>query len=810
MGGVLVKYQPPKNMIKSYLLTAIRHFRKNKLHASINILGLSLGLMVSMLALIFMLDEQSYDTFNTKAERLYRLNKVRTDNQGSTSLNAESSGLYGPGMKDEFPEVEKFVRYQPWYNTVVLSYEGRNVTLNEEEAVFVDNDFFGVFDFELIRGKQDDVLTRPSTIVLTEPIAAALFGSQDPIGKSVVGINGVEFEVTGIAREAPRNSHIQYKALVSFVTTTPQLGPLDFEWMNNWHTQTLTTYLLLYPETNPQAVQTKLADFTARHIPTRVDSYAFYLQPFSEVYLSANEVMYHRMAKTGNQKYVYFFGLIAGFILFIACVNYINISTSKSTKRAREVGMRKTLGASKQQLINQFLGESFLTTILSTFLALLLLYMAVPLFNDIAGKTIGLELLWTREVLVVLFVLMVVVSIIAGGYPAFILSAFRTSEVLKPSVRNRVGGNWPRHVLITFQLIIAVIMIACTLIVHKQLQYVFSKDLGFDKDHIVVMELTSEMIPQGEVIQQEINRHSSIVSTSLSRMALGGGSSSTYVQPEGFPPDQVEIRMFPVDFQFNETYGLSTVMGRFFDDQVASDSNALIINEALMHQLQWEDPIQKTIKFQDDPVAYPVIGVIKDFNFRSLYEEVEPLVMWLSTTNRRNISVRFNGNPSDLLSHMETTWKKFESRYPFQYYFVDQAFAEAYESDQKVFKTVVTFSTMSIIIACLGLYGLVSFTIEQRTKEFGIRKILGATVSGLSYMVNRKFIVMVLLAGAVAIPVVLQMIKPWLATFAYQIDLGAGVFALAIAITLLVTLLAVSIQAIKAATTNPAQALRYE
>lgn len=797
-------------MIKSYLITALRHFRKNKLHASINILGLGLGLMVSMLALIFMLDEQSYDTFHTKADRLYRLNKVRTDNDGSTSLNAESSGLFGPGMKAEFPEVEKFVRYQPWYNTVVLSYEGRNISLNEEDAVFVDKDFFDVFDFELERGKKEGVLERPSTIVLTEGIAAALFGSQDPIGKSVVGINGLEFEVTGVAKEAPQNSHIQYKVLISFVTTTPQLGPLNYEWMNNWHTQTLTTYLLLYPQAEFDPIRNKLKDFTAQHIPTRVDSYEFYLQPFKDIYLSSNEVLYHRMAKTGNQKYVYFFGLIAGFILFIACVNYINISTSKSTKRAREVGMRKTLGANKQQLINQFLGESFLTTILSGLLALLLLYLVVPLFNEIAGKTIGYELLWTREVLGAVIILMIIVSVIAGSYPAFILSAFRTSEVLKPSVKSRVHGNWPRHVLITFQLIIAVIMIATTLIVNNQLQYVFSKDLGFDKEHIVVMELTSEMTPQGEVIQQEINKHSSIVSTSLSRMALGGGSSSTFVQPEGFPPDQVEIRMFPVDFQFKETYGLSNVMGRFFDNNISSDSNALVINEALMRQLNWDDPTQKTIKFQEDPVAYPVIGVVKDFNFRSLYQEVEPLVMWLSTNNRRNLSIRFNGNPTDLLSYMETTWKKFESRYPFQYYFVDQAFAEAYESDQKVFKTVVTFSTMSIIIACLGLYGLVSFTIEQRTKEFGIRKILGATVSDLSYMVNRKFIVMVLLAGVVAIPVVLKMIKPWLATFAYQIDLGVGVFALAIAITLLVTLVAVSIQAIKAATTNPSEALRYE
>lgn len=797
-------------MLKSYLVTALRHFNKKKLHASINILGLGLGLMVSLLALVFMLDEQSFDRFHSKAERIYRLNKFRIDGDYVTTPNAESSGLYGPGMKDEFPEVEDFVRYQPWYNSIVLSYKTQNIELKEEESVFVDNSFFEVFDFELIRGSDSDVLSRPSTIVLTEELANALFGSEDPIGKTVTGMNGIDLEVTGISKSAPRNSHIQYKALISFSTTTPHLGALNFEWMNNWHTQTLTTYILLKPGADAAAMRDKLVDFTSRHIPKRADSYAFYLQPFQELYLTGNIVQYHRMAKTGSQQYVYLFGIIAGFILFIACVNYINISTSKSTKRAREVGMRKTLGANKVQLIKQFLGESFVTTILAGALAMLLIYLAMPLFNDIAGKSLEYGLLLSKEVMAALIVLVILVSVIAGGYPAFILSAFRPSEVLKPSAKSRLSGNWGRYVLITFQLVISVIMISSTLIVFKQLRFIMSKDLGFDKEHILVVNLTPEMIPQGEVIQQEAARHSSVVTTSLGRMALGGGSSSTFVQPEGFPPDQVEIRMFPVDFNFKNTYGLKTVMGRFFDEQIASDSNAVVINEALMNQLNWDDPTQKTIKFQDDPIAYPIVGVVQDFNFRSLYRDVEPLVMWISPNNRRNLSIRFNGNPADLLDHLETVWKKFENRYPFQYYFVDEAFAEAYESDQKLFSTVMAFSAMSIIIACLGLYGLVSFTIEQRTKEFGIRKIMGATVSGLNFMVNKKFIIMVLVAGFAAVPIVIIYASNWLNSFAYKIALGPGIFIIAIGIALLVTLLAVSAQAIRAASINPSEALRYE
>ncbi len=797
-------------MLRSYLLTALRHFNRDKLHASINVLGLGLGLMVSLLALVFMLDEQSFDTFHTKADRLYRINKFRIDGDDVTTPNAESSGLYGPGMKDEFPEVEEYVRYQPWYNSIVLSYNNQHIELKEQESVFVDNSFFEVFDFELVRGVENDVLTRPSTIVLTEELAQALFGQEDPIGKSVTGMNGIDFEVTGISKEAPRNSHIQFKALISFSTTTPQLGQLNFEWMNNWHTQTLTTYVLLRTGSDANAIREKLVDFTRKHIPKRADSYSFYLQPFNELYLTGNVVQYHRMAKTGSSQYVSLFGIIAGFILFIACTNYINISTSKSSKRSREVGMRKTLGANKIQLVKQFLGESLVTTALAAVLAVVMIYMAIPLFNDLAGKSLAYSLLLKREIVVAAFILVVLVSIIAGGYPAFVLSAFRPSEVLKPSSKSKIGYHWGRYVLITFQLIISVMMISGTLIVFRQLDFMMSKDLGFDKDHILVIPLTAGMIAKGEMIEQEAARHSSVITTSLGRMALGGGSSSTFVQPEGFPPDQVEIRMFPVDFNFKNTYGLSMQGGRFFDENIASDSNALVINEALVNQLEWNDPIEKTIKFQGDPIAYPIIGVVKDFNYRSLHKEVEPLVMWISPNNRRNLSIRFNGNLAELLVHLEMVWKEFENRYPFQYYFVDEAFAKAYESDQKLLGTVVVFSSLSIIIACLGLYGLVSFTIEQRTKEFGIRKIMGATVSGLNFMVNRKFILMVLVASAFAIPAAIYFTDGWLNSFAYKIDPGIGVFVLSVGIVLIVTLSAVSIQALRAASINPASALRYE
>lgn len=803
-------YQASLVMLKSYFTAAFRNFSKNKLHTVINVLGLSVGLTATLLALIFVLDELSFDTFHTKGDRLYRMNKMRTESDGSTNLNAESSGLYGPGMEDEFPEVEQTVRYQPWYNNVVLSYNDRNIELKESEIVFVDESFFDVFDFTLTKGVKSAALARPETIVLTPGLALALFGNEDPIGKTVKGINGLDYEVTGIAAEAPRNSHIQYKALVSFVSTTPQVGHLNLEWMNNWHTQTLTTYVLLRPGGSAEAVHTKLRDFTRRYLPERVDMYDFYLQPFKDIYLDANEVNYHRMSKVGNRQYVYMFSAVAGILLLIACINYINISTSRSTRRSREVGMRKSLGATRRQLVNQFLGESFLVTLFSASFSIVLLYITMPVFNGLAGKSLEFGLILNQKVVAGFLALIIVVSFVSGLYPALILSAFRPAEVLKSNARVGLSGNLPRHVLITLQFVISIIMISGALIVYQQMHFILSKDLGFDKEHVLVLNLTQDITAKGETFEQEVAILPGVVQVSRCRTALGSGSASTFIIPEGMPPDQTEVRMFPVDGHFQQTYGLSMAMGRFFDMQLASDSNAVVINEALMKQLKWDNPLTKTLKFEEDEEAQPIIGVLKDFNFHSLYQEVEPLVMWVSNNNRRNLSIRFAGNPSQLITALETKWKQFENRYPFRYYFVDQAFAKNYEADDKLFKAVIGFAGISIFIACLGLYGLVSFTIEQRTKEFGIRKVFGASVIGLSFMVNKKFLLLVLISSIFAVPVLLPLVKQWLARFAFRIDVGPMIFVEAIAITLGITLAAVSIQAVRAAMINPAKALRSE
>lgn len=797
-------------MLANHLLAALRNFRKNKLHTAITLLGLSLGLMTSLLAILFVIDEQDFDQFHSRLDRLYRLNKVVTEDDGSTLKTAETSGMMGPTLVTDFPEVESVVRYHPWFNPVVLSNNDRNTELAEKDILMVDSTFFSVFDFPLVRGDAKEVLKRSGTMVITESVAQSLFGNEDPIGKNVIGINNQSFEITGIAKETPRNSHIQFKGLVSWSSTVPNLGNIPYEWMNNWIAQGINTYVLLKPGASMEGLQAKLPKFMQDHLPERVSRYALYLQPFRDVYLDAAEIKYHGMSKTGSRPYVMVFSVIAGFILFIACVNYINISTSKATRRAKEVGMRKSLGATKGQLISQFLSESFITTTLSAMVALALLYFAIPYFNGLAGKSLPYERLWELQAIGGFVLLILAVSLLSGLYPAFVLSAFRPAQVLKSSGQSKIAGHWPRQVLITFQFAIAIAMIAGTLLVSEQMRFVLSKDLGFDKEHVLVVNLTTDMLPKARVFADEVTQHPSVVSASLGRTALGFGGASTRVQPEGFPPDQVEVRMFPVDGNFQKTYDLDMTQGRFFDvPGIASDSNAVLINEALAKKLNWPNPIGKTIKRFEGDISRPVIGVLKDFYFASLYDDVEPLVMWVSPS-QRNLSVRFNGNPADLISHIESKWKLFETRYPFKYSFVDEAFAKAYQSEEKLFQTVMTFAGLSLIVACLGLYGMVSFTLEQRIKEIGIRKVLGATVLGLNMMVNRRFLGLVLVASLAAVPAIIPMMKSWLGKFAFHIELGPWVFLSAIGLTLLVTVLAVSVQAIRAAMMNPVEALRVE
>lgn len=796
-------------MIKNYLLAAARNFRRNKLHTFINISGLGLGLMAGALSIMFVLDELSFDKFHSKSDRLFRLSKINKETNGSSTLTAETSGMMGPTMLQEFPEVDNYTRFLPWFDELVLTYNDKNFTAPPRTVPFVDSTFFQIFDFELVRGNEREVLNRPQTIVLTESTANALFGNEDPIGKLIVGMNAQQFEVTGIMKNPPAKSQMQFNALVSWTSTVPNMGSVPMEFMNNWIAQAINTFILLKSADNETAIEAKLPKFMQDHMPTRVDKYQLYLQPYGDVYLKSADMAGNRMTLSGNIQYIYLFMMIAGFILLIACINYINISTAKAARRSKEVGMRKALGAAKRQLIFQFLGESLLLTFLAIVIAVILLNFTIPLFNDIAGKQITMQMLLDWRVAAGVLGLAGIVGTLSGIYPALIVSGFKPATVLRGTMA-KSGGQWARNALITFQFVVSIVMIAGTLLMQQQIGYLFEKDLGFDKEHILVVNLTDDLMAKREVIQQATDNFPGVQSTSVGRTALGQGGASTYIIPEGFGPDEIEARMFPVDGNFQKTYGLEMTEGRFFEQGSSSDSASVIINEALARRLNWNSSVEKTIRFNVDQPAMPVIGVLKDFNFGTLYKDVDPLIMWVSGRNLRKFSIRFTNDPQPLLEFLQAQWKQYEARYPFNYYFLDQEFAKSYSSEQKLHKTVLTFAGLSIFIACLGLYGLVSFIIEQRTKEFGIRKILGASSANINFLVNKKFVMLVGVASLIAIPILIPLMNNWLQKFAFRIDVGPSVFVYAIAATLAITIAAVSVQVVKVAMGNPAKALKQE
>lgn len=776
----------------------------------INVLGLTTALLAVILASAFLIDEYSYDQFHTKKDSIYRLYKKNYSiNDGNVTLTTETSGQMGPTMVSDYPEVTSFTRMLPWFDETVISFEDENIYI--EHPVFVDSTFFDMFDFKLTQGNPEKALVRPATIVLTQSVAKKLFGDENPLGESVIGLHDQPFEVTGVVEDPPIHSHIQYDVLMSWTTTVPDVGPFQYDFMNNWLGQTVFTYVELAPEANAQLLVDKLPKMMEQYFPERADSYILQLQPFDEIYLHSGNLMTYAYIKQGSFNYVKVFGFTALFVLIIACVNYVNISTAKATKRASEIGMRKVLGANRRQLITQFLGESLVISGFSAALALFLADLLLPAFNQLVGKQLAAASLFQPQLLLALLLVIVLVTLLAGLYPAFVLSAFQPADVLVKSGKSKISGHLPRQILTTIQFGIAITLIIATFLVFQQTKYLQNKELGFDREHIVVMNINNDIENKYESFKQELLQHPDILKASVCQATVGSGTFGTTVIPEG-QTNAKSVSIFRTDANFIETMGIKMHSGRAFDPTLSSDSSSLIINKTFADLMSWKNPLGKTIKFSPEGEAYPIVGVTEDFNFEGLNEsKVKPVVMYIHPSNFTNVTLRISGkNISETIAYMENLWNKYESRFPFSYYFADSWFDNKYKKESQLLDTVSVFSTLSILLACLGLYGLTAFTIEQRAKEIGIRKVFGASVTQLTFLLNRKFIVLLLIAFVMASPLAYYFLSDWLKDFAYHINIGATPFVFAITLTLAITLLAVSYQAIKAALMNPITTLRSE
>lgn len=796
-------------MFRQNINLFFRSFTRHKFHSLITISGLVLGLTAVLLAFIFISDEKDFDTFHTKADRVFRMNKHYTPPSGERSKNAETPGLMAAALDTDFPEVEAAAHISPWFDEVLVTYEDQNIQV--KNWLFADSNFFRLFDFEILRGEhRSKVLARPGQVLLTPALAQSLFGDQDPIGETIQGLNDQAFTVSGIIKEAPRQSHIQYEAIASWASTEPGSGVLDFSFMNNWLGQTVYTYTLLRQPEQITAVNQKLPEFTTRHMPNEAERYDFFLQPLSDVYLHSNDIRYLRGGKYGSAPFLKTFSIVGLLILLIACFNYINVTTARSLQRAKEVGVKKVLGAAKQQIVRQFLSETMAMTMLAAFSALVLAQLLLPKLNLWFEKDIPSNLLIQPLTLGFLLGVVLLTGMVSGLFPSLLLAKFQPVKVLRSTERLSPGGQFPRQLLTTLQLIIGVGLIAGTLLLNSQFRYLLNRDMGFDKEQVMVVHSTADIQKNVEAIQQELNNLPGVSSVSICQAAMPDGTFGTTVIPEGNNGEELPIQLFRVDSSYLKTYGIDLAEGRFLNRPSDIEPGTLVVNETFVKQMGWAEGVNKMIQFPGSEVRYPVVGVVKDFHYNSLHQPIDPIVMYLDE-RKHNISLRIDPQQiATLLPQVQKLWKKFEARHPFEYYFLDAFFAERYVKEKQMVGVISLFAAIAIFIACLGLYGLASFAIARRRKEIGIRKVLGATIVGIVNLLTKDFLKLVFIALFIGSPLAYYFIDQWLQDFAYRVDIQWWVFALAGALMLIIVLFTVSFQSIRAALANPVESLRSE
>ena len=806
-------------MFQHYLTISLGTLFKQKGYSFINIFGLAVGLTCCIFILLFVQDELSFDRFHRNAGRLYRLNKVVTPQTGGSELHAISSGQMGPAMVQDFPEVEQCVRLLPWFSDVLMTYG--EISLKISDVVIADSSFLTVFDFKLLHGDATNALAKPLSIVLSERTARTMFGDSVPLGKTIwasrvssQGSQGQLYTITGIIADAPANSHLHYNALISWSSTVAGVGPLKMPWLNNWLTQVAYTYLLLKPGASAAGLQEKFPDFMQRHFAEKADQYRLYLQPFTDVYLNSRNILFTRNVRMGDATYVAMFAAIAVLILLIACINFMNLATARAARRAKEIGVRKLLGADRSQLARQFFGESSMLSLLAMLLAITSVDLLLPSFNEFAGVNLQFDLSNNLALACGLPLLTVIVGFISGTYPAFVLSRFQPVRVLKGVWTGSPQGGLPRKILVTAQFATAIVLITGTGVIYQQVTFTQKKNLGFEKEQVVVLPIGNTLIAEKfEAFKSELLQHPNITAAAGSNSVPGEDMMGFGVRPEGKPEteDWTVSTIRIDDFDLLKTYSMSMAAGRYFSPAFTTDAtNGIVINESLVKSLGWEDPIGKKLDVAGEVADGRVIGVIKDFHMKSLHFPIEPMLLYFAPQHG-NLSVRVVAQEIPAtIEFLRTTWQRFDSRDPFEYYFLDARFAQLYASEQRLMQTFSLFSLLAVLVAGLGLLGLTSLAAEQRTKEIGIRKVLGASVAGVVGMLSKDFVKLVLIANIIAWPIAYVAMNRWLEDFAYRVEMSWWLFATAGGLALFISLLTVSFQAVKAALANPVEALRYE
>lgn len=808
-------------MFSNYLKIALRNLRKHLGYTTINLTGLAVGLACCLLIVLFVRDEMSYDRFHEKADQIYRV--VLDGSFSGSDLNAPvTPAPMSQALVKDFPEVTTATRIFGFGGQQVLRRDA--LRFIEEDILWVDSTFLDVFTFPLLQGNPETALYAPNTLILTESMANKYFGEENPVGQSLIMGDSTNYEITGVVADVPSNAHFDFDFLAS-MRSLPQSQ--NEVWISN----NFFTYLVLPEGFDPNVLEEKLPEFFQGYAGPQIyealglqyDEFLsagnvlqYHLQALTDIHLHSN--LQFELGTNGNIAYVYIFSAIALVILLIACINFMNLATARSAGRALEVGIRKVMGSNRNQLIRQFLGESMLLSFLSLILAVGLVVVSIPGFNALTDKAISASFLWNPLVLVGLVALALVVGMLAGSYPAFFLSAFRPVLVLKGSLQKGMKSSMLRNGLVVFQFAISIILIAGTFVVYNQLNFVRNKTLGFDKEHVVVIERAQTLGQQSDAFKDELRTYGNVVNVAGTTTVPGGIFGSTAYNAEGAPPNETHL-MSPVwtDYDFVEVLGMTMANGRPFSRDFPSDSASYLINESAARSLGWtvEEAVGKKItQFANTPENFfsgEIVGVIKDFHYASLHQEIGSVAIRLGTFPMPSLAVRIR--PDDIpgtLAYLQETWNKFASDEPFVYAFLDQDFNAQYEQEQRLGQIFTTFAAFAILIACLGLFGLASFTAEQRRKEIGVRKTLGASVGSIIFLLSKEFTKLVAIAFVVAVPVAYFAMNGWLQNFAYSTTMGPGTFALAGLLALAIAWTTVSYQSIKAAVADPVKSLRYE
>lgn len=795
----------------NYLLTSYRSLKRQKTFLLINLLGLVLAITCGLYAMIYINDESQFDQHIKEKESIYRLYKRHINiPENVDHLTYETSGMMGPTMYEEYPEITDFVRVLPWWNEEILSFEETNIAT--PYLYFADSNFFDFFHIKVTQGDSKKILSAPSSIALSETLAKSIFGDTNPIGKKLIGLGELDYTVTGLFKAPPRQSSLQYHAVISWNTTVQGVGPLNFAWMNNWLAQGISTFFKLSQDSNPDVLVEKLPDMMQRHFAERADHYFLKLMPMNEMYLTSKEILSAGSSKTkrGSFTFVLTLGLSALLIFIIASVNYINMMLSRATQTQTEVGIRKVMGSTKSQLVGRFISETFLTTTFACIVSIAILSLLLPYLNNLTGKELGYEVIYQPLTLVCLLGFIIGISLLVGLYPSTVLSSPPISSILQKSAQLGSIG-WFRKALLTIQYVISVFLLICTIIVIQQNHFLKSRPLGFNKERVLVVELNNEMREKGDVFEEELRKHPNILQVSTTRSAIGAGSYSTTVIPEGYT-DELGTRIYEVDQEFFETYEIETLFGRSFLKGSMADSMNIIVNKAMIDFMNWEDPIGKHIRMTPDGHAFPIIGVVNDFHIFSLAtSKVEPMILFFNPVRHQNASIKIGtGDVMNTITHIQESWDKLADRTPLNFYFLDNWYSDLYQKETKLLTMASIYSAISIILCGLGLFGLTALALQQREKELSIRKVLGASVSSLIKLVNKQFIGIIIISFVLAAPIAYYLIINWLDQFAYRISLGAFAFIIAGGVTLVISTLIISGLSIRTANTNPSETLSNE